>query len=82
MLDWFLKVKKKYFEQKKVSRRLEDTVEQTSVNAAVADAVSSMIPSMSDTINSEMLQGIKMSLFVYIYIYHGIKANFGTHIIW
>lgn len=41
--------------RKKVSRRLEETAEQKTVKAAVADAVSSMLPSMSDTINSETL---------------------------
>ncbi|XP_063439448.1 protein fantom-like isoform X3 [Mytilus trossulus] len=41
--------------RKKVSRRLEDSAEQPTVNAAVADAVSSMLPSMSDTIQSETL---------------------------
>ena len=45
-----------YIKQKKVSRRLEDTGEQT-VHAAVKDAVSSMLPSMSDTIQSETLPG-------------------------
>ncbi|XP_052059743.1 protein fantom-like isoform X6 [Mytilus californianus] len=41
--------------RKKVSRRLEDSAEQPTVNAAVSDAVSSMLPSMSDTIQSETL---------------------------
>lgn len=48
---------------------MEDSAEQPTVNAAVADAVSSMLPSMSDTIQSETLPGwysVDVNVFIMV----------------